>query len=108
MNYYNKGGQAHGLKSLAQELPKYGRGGDSIVAHINPEEAMMLKAMGGSGTINPQTGLPEYFKIGNVFKPIQRAIGQLNPLNPSPQYFSGASSACVYIASYQRGSYRSF
>lgn len=82
MNYYAQGGQAHGLKSLAQELPKYGRGGDSIVAHINPEEAMMLKAMGGSGTINPQTGLPEFFKIGNVFKPVQRAIGQLNPLNP--------------------------
>lgn len=60
MNYYAQGGQAHGLKALAQELPKYGRGGDSIVAHINPEEAMMLKAMGGSGTINPTTGLPEY------------------------------------------------
>ena len=61
MNYYAQGGQAHGLKSLAQELPKYGRYGDSIVAHINPQEAAFLKAMGGSGTINPVTGLPEYF-----------------------------------------------
>jgi hypothetical protein len=85
MNYYAQGGQAHGLKALAQELPKYGRYGDSIVAHINPEEAMMLKAMGGSGTINPQTGLPEFFfkkAIQSVVKPIQRAIGQANPLNP--------------------------
>ena len=64
MNYYAQGGQAHGLKALAQELPKYGRGGDSIVAHINPEEAMMLKAMGGSGTINPTTGLPEFGMFG--------------------------------------------
>ena len=64
MNYYAQGGQAHGLKSLAQELPKYGRYGDSIVAHINPQEAMILKAMGGSGTINPTTGLPEYFFKG--------------------------------------------
>jgi hypothetical protein len=66
MNYYAQGGQAHGLKALAQELPKYGRNGDSIVAHINPEEAMMLKAMGGSGTINPTTGLPEFLKLGKL------------------------------------------
>ena len=82
MNYYAQGGQAYGLKSLAQELPKYGRYGDDVVAHISSDEARMLKAMGGSGTINPQTGLPEFFKIRNPFKPIQKAIGQLNPLNP--------------------------
>ena len=51
---------SNGIKSLAKELPKYGRGGDSIVAHINPEEAALLKSMGGSGTINPTTGLPEF------------------------------------------------
>ncbi len=81
MNYYAQGGQAYGLKSLAQELPKYGRYGDDVVAHISSDEAKMLKSMGGSGTINPQTGLPEFF-IKKVFKPVQRAIGQLNPLNP--------------------------
>jgi hypothetical protein len=49
----------------------------------------MLKAMGGSGTINPTTGLPEYWGISNIFKPvtqavksIQSAIGQTNPFNP--------------------------
>jgi hypothetical protein len=70
MNYYAQGGQPYGIKSLAQELPKYGRYGDSIVAHINPEEAMILKAMGGSGTINPVTGLPEY----SFFKKAARAV----------------------------------
>jgi hypothetical protein len=80
MNYYAQGGQAHGLKALAQELPKYGRYGDDVVAHISSDEARMLQAMGGSGTINPQTGLPEFFR--NPFKPIQRAIGQTNPFNP--------------------------
>jgi len=73
---------SHGLKSLARELPKHGRYGDSIVAHINPEEAALLKALGGSGTINPTTGLPEFFSLGSVFKPIQQAIGQANPFNP--------------------------
>jgi hypothetical protein len=77
MNYYAQGGQPYGLKALAQELPKYGRYGDSIVAHINPEEAMILKAMGGSGTINPVTGLPEYFFkpfFKKVFNPVVQGI----------------------------------
>lgn len=37
-----------------------GRGGDSILAHIGPQEAAVLKAMGGAGTANPTTGLPEF------------------------------------------------
>jgi hypothetical protein len=53
-----------------------------MVAHISSNEARLLKSLGGSGTINPHTGLPEFFSIGSVFKPVQRAIGQLNPLNP--------------------------
>ena len=46
----------HALR-LAQSM---GRGGDTILAHINPKEAAMLKAMGGSGKINPRTGLMEF------------------------------------------------
>ena len=47
-------------KLIAQELAKMGRGGDTMLAHITPHEAKVLKAMGGAGTINPYTGLPEY------------------------------------------------
>jgi hypothetical protein len=57
-----------GLKSLAQELQSKGRYGDTILAHINPQEAGILKALGGSGTINPDTGLPEYF-FKSFFQP---------------------------------------
>lgn len=49
------------LKGLAQILQSRGRRGDSILAHITPEEAQRLKDEGGSGTINPETGLPEFF-----------------------------------------------
>lgn len=52
---------AAGIKGLAQNLQSMGRNGDSILAHIMPEEAAMLKRMGGSGTINPKTGLLEFF-----------------------------------------------
>lgn len=49
-----------GLTGAARRLRAQGRGGDTVLAHINPKEAAMLKGMGASGTINPSTGLPEY------------------------------------------------
>ena len=48
------------MMALAQQLQSQGRGGDTILAHINPAEAAMLESRGGSGTLNPETGLPEY------------------------------------------------
>jgi len=49
------------LPMLAKLLQQYGRKGDKMLAHITPEEALMLEEEGGSGTINPHTGLPEYY-----------------------------------------------
>lgn len=42
-------------------LASQGRGNDTIVAHISPREAKILKKHGGSGTINPKTGMLEFF-----------------------------------------------
>ena len=56
---FAKGGIAE-LKPIAKAIQSQGRNGDTILAHINPAEARMLKRMGGSGTINPATGLPEF------------------------------------------------
>jgi hypothetical protein len=50
-----------------------GRNGDTMLAHITPQEAMMLQRMGGSGTINPYTGLPEFF-LKKMFKSIGKAV----------------------------------
>ena len=49
------------LPMLAKLLQSYGRKGDKMLAHITPEEARRLEDEGGSGTINPHTGLPEYY-----------------------------------------------
>ena len=51
------------LDSLIEEIRSQGRNGDTILAHINPQEVELLKAFGGSGTTNPKTGLPEFFGI---------------------------------------------
>src|SRR3546814_3969932 len=41
-------------------MKNMGRDGDTELAHVNPEEKRARKAMGGSGTINPKTGLREF------------------------------------------------
>lgn len=44
-----------------KKLASKGRYGDTMLAHINPEEAALLKSRGGAGTINPKTGLREFY-----------------------------------------------
>jgi hypothetical protein len=56
---FAKGGIAN-LKDAAGNVRSAGRDGDTVLAHISPFEAEMLKRMGGQGTINPDTGLPEF------------------------------------------------
>jgi hypothetical protein len=70
---FAKGGIAS-LKASARKVQKAGRYGDTVLAHITPQEAALLKSRGGAGTINPKTGLPEYRSmfsiksINNFFK----------------------------------------
>jgi len=61
-----------GLADVASYLASQGRNGDSMLAHITPEEAQLLYSRGGSGTINPVTGLPEFFK--KFFKGVKEAV----------------------------------
>jgi len=55
-------------------IASLGRNGDTMLAHINPQEAAMLRSRGGSGSINPRTGLPEFFSLKGAFKKIGRAV----------------------------------
>jgi hypothetical protein len=48
------------LRKIARLLQDKGRNGDTILAHINPREAALLREHGGSGEINPETGLMEF------------------------------------------------
>jgi hypothetical protein len=50
------------MPALAQFLRSQGRKGDTVLAHINPKEAALLQKMGGAGTENPMTGLPEFYR----------------------------------------------
>jgi hypothetical protein len=48
------------LRQLAKKVRAQGRGRDTVLAHITPQEARLLKRRGGRGSINPKTGLPEF------------------------------------------------
>jgi hypothetical protein len=50
----------YGLENAAEMIRRQGREGDTVLAHITPQEAGILKLLGGSGTTNPYTGLPEF------------------------------------------------
>jgi len=87
--YMAKGGLADiAMRGYAEELRQQGRNGDTILAHINPTEAKMLEAMGGSGTINPRTGLPEY---GFSWKKLLGVAGKVLPFVPIPGLFGMSS-----------------
>ena len=79
-----------GLADMAQYLASKGRRGDTMLAHITPEEAEMLKRMGGSGTINPDTGLPEFYKrffkrvFGGVVDAVKSVVNVAKKVVESP------------------------
>lgn len=75
------------MNPISEGIASLGRNGDTMLAHITPQEAMMLRRAGGAGTINPVTGLPEFFnlfkaigdgfkKIGGVVKDALNGIGK--------------------------------
>jgi hypothetical protein len=66
------------IHQASQGLASLGRNGDSMLVHMNPKEVAGLQglamAQGGSLTINPDTGLPEAFSLGNFFTSILPTI----------------------------------
>jgi hypothetical protein len=84
-----KGGKSKGgaLTRAAEDVRKSGRHGDDMLVHINENEFRQMVAAYGEPTINPETGLPEFF-LGNLvsallpaalntFTPIGSSVGNL-------------------------------
>jgi hypothetical protein len=85
-------------------LGKLGREGDTELAHVNPWEQKLLKAVGGSGTINPITNLKEFKGGGgggssqttnqldpNIVPYVRDALSQQQKLyrEGAPEYYGG-------------------
>ena len=75
-----EGMAAGGIADVAQHMKDQGRGKDTMLAHISPKEADLLRTNGGVGTLNPTTGLPEFNifdDIGNGLKGVGDFIGDI-------------------------------
>ena len=70
-----------GIAQAARRVARAGRNGDTMLAHVTPREAQMLERRGGAGSINPRTGLPEFF-LKKLFKSVGRALKKVfsNPI----------------------------
>jgi hypothetical protein len=87
----DRGMAAGGIADVAQHMKNQGRGEDTMLAHISPKEAELLRSKGGIGTLNPETGLPEFNILddlgnglkgvgdflGDVLRPVGNAIGDI-------------------------------
>jgi len=72
-------------------LRSKGRGRDTVLAHITPKEAALLKARGGRGSTNPHTGLPEYeddfsFDFGGGGEDYTPSYDPTPTYDPAPSY----------------------
>ena len=98
-----QGGLNVAQNPMAQQLQSQGRGQDSMLVHMTPDEVNSLQglamASGGSLTINPQTGLPEAGWLGKLLPTILGAIatpltgGLINPLTASAIIGAGTGIA---------------
>lgn len=68
-----------GLAMAAKAAQSAGRYGDTQLVHVNPSELRNLSRNWGQPTINPQTGLPEFF-LGKIFKAIGKVLKVAAPI----------------------------
>jgi len=73
------------LSRMAEEVRRAGRGKDTMLAHITPKEAALLKARGGRGSINPDTGLPEFEDDSENYGYGYEGAPYTQPVQPQPQ-----------------------
>jgi len=97
------------LPALAEMIRSKGRGRDTMLAHITPREAALLKRRGGSGTINPDTGLPEFedsfsYDTGGYVDPVSSVYDVIQPGGEfQPTYTDRAGEAQPTAPAYTPG-----
>ena len=82
------------VRKIAALLQSKGRGKDTILAHITPQEAALLKSRGGRGSTNPDTGLMEFEdEVGAIEDYQTPAPGEAGP---PPETFTPPEQEMFY------------
>lgn len=83
-----------GLKAYAKQVAAAGRNGDTELAHLTPDEIEVLISLqdihGIEPSINPETGLPEFFSLKKILKGVAKAAGAI-----AGGYFGGPVGSAV-------------
>lgn len=79
------------LPALAELLRSKGRGKDTVLAHITPKEAALLKKRGGRGSRNPDTGLLEFDDAVDI---------------QDPSVYFGGNTGGAFTPTYDAGSFQ--
>jgi hypothetical protein len=87
------------LPALAEMLRSKGRGKDTMLAHITPKEAALLKRRGGSGSVNPDTGLPEFEDSGD-YTSGSVDYNTVAPVSPAYDVISGGGGGGQDLGQY--------
>lgn len=109
-----------GLVRHAERLRQAGRYGDRHLVHLNDDELRFIQSRWGPGTVNPSTGLREYFlsdlwngvkSVMSVAKPVVDAIGGIMgvmdssvPTNAAGYRMTGAGPGASGASSLMGGS----
>jgi len=100
----------HGIgqpQASAQHAQQYGRGDDTMLIHMTPEEVNSLQGLamahGGSLTINPHTGLPEAGWLGKLLPTILGAVGMAFGIPPIWMGAAGAVGGTIATGDLGKG-----
>jgi alkylhydroperoxidase/carboxymuconolactone decarboxylase family protein YurZ len=87
---YKKGGLSS-LKEARDILEKYSLPGEKL-AYINDEEAKYLRYMGGAGIPINSSGIPSYFSLKKLFKPVAKILDKVVPdfIKPALPFLAAA------------------
>ena len=71
---YARGGD---VKAAAETTRRAGRGDDSMMLHVSPDEYDVIEKMWGKAEINPNTGIGEYGFLSRAWKKVKKTVKRI-------------------------------
>jgi hypothetical protein len=96
-----------GAQQAAKHTQSYGRGEDSMLVHMTPDEVNSLRGLaqrfGGDLTQNPHTGLPEAGWLGKLLPTLLGGLGMAFGIPPIWMGLGGAAAGTIATGDLGKG-----
>lgn len=94
-------------QQAAQQVQQYGRGQDSMLVHMTPDEVNSLRGLaqrfGGDLSVNPNTGLPEAGFLGKLLPTLLGGLGMAFGIPPVWMGAAGALGGTIATGDLGKG-----